>query len=312
MVSIMDSIMQWMNDQWLASESFSFMKSTPIMAHHITPMVTCIIYIMVLALLKKFIAWRQKPYDLNWLVVIHNGVLSIASCILLLISLVELHRMVSASSLFDVYCDPHIKFNAGRIYLFYHINYLFKFWELFDTVLLVLRGKTTPFLHVYHHASTLVLCWSQMRAESCMQWIPMIINLTVHVIMYAYFAMHALGIKCWWKKYLTRLQILQFMVGLSLCAIGLTMRILGEIVGIPGIPLCHGCYEGAFFGLGVLASYLYLFRIFYANTYRHTSLKANGSTRLHGAATATAGGAEAAMTKKNDDIPTANVSSKDD
>jgi hypothetical protein len=111
--------------------------------------------------------------------------------------------MVGVSSLFEVYCDPFIKFNAGRIYLFYHINYLFKFWELFDTgidirclpltvvayvgciiVLLVLRGKPTPFLHVYHHASTLVLCWSQMRAESCMQWIPMVINLTVHVIMY--------------------------------------------------------------------------------------------------------------------------------
>lgn len=84
------------------------------------------------------------------------------------------------------------------MYFFYHINYLFKFWELLDTgaavlfphltsvvaaVLLVLRGKPTPFLHVYHHAMTLILCWSQMRAESCMQWIPMIINLAVHVVM---------------------------------------------------------------------------------------------------------------------------------
>jgi fatty acid elongase 3 len=94
----------------------------------------------------------------------------------------------------------------GRIYFYYCINYIFKFWELFDTgtlyaciissfhvlstdtlewsVLLVLRGRATPFLHVYHHASTLILCWSQMRAESCMQWIPMIINLSVHVTMY--------------------------------------------------------------------------------------------------------------------------------
>ena len=100
--------------------------------------------------------------------------------------------------------------------------------RLFAAVLLALRGKPTPFLHVYHHASTLALCWSQILSESCMQWLVMLINLFVHVVMvvfpssarkrlkcsvfffrqYAYFAMHAAGIRVWWKRYLTMLQVL--------------------------------------------------------------------------------------------------------
>jgi len=179
--------------------------------------------------------------------------------------------MMEATSLFDVYCDEKVQFNYGRIYFFYYINYLFKFWELIDTALLVLRGKPTPFLHVYHHASTLVLCWSQMRAESCLQWIPMVINLTVHVIMYGYFALTAIGIHPSWKRYLTSLQITQFIIALLLCAGGLMMRILGELVGIKAFPLCHGCYEGAFFGLFILGSYLYLFRLLYQATYSKSS-----------------------------------------
>jgi hypothetical protein len=87
-------------------------------------------------------------------------------------------------------------------------------------------------------------------------------------------------------------------VGISLCAIGLGMRVLGEIVGITGIPLCHGSYAGAFFGLAVLASYLYLFKIFYAKTYvAGKSNVANGAARLH---------------KKKPVAATASVSAKDD
>lgn len=54
---------------------------------------------------------------------------------------------------------------------------------------------------------------------------------------YGYFALHALGIEVWWKRFLTTAQIMQFAIGLFLCAMGLVMRILGEILGVPGVPL---------------------------------------------------------------------------
>ena len=53
-----------------------------------------------------------------------------------------------------MWCDPHphSRYTNALVYIYY-INYLFKYYELLDTVLMVLRGKQTPFLHVYHHAA---------------------------------------------------------------------------------------------------------------------------------------------------------------
>lgn len=40
-----------------------------------------------------------------------------------------------------------------------NIFYLSKYWELFDTILLVLRGKPLTLLHVFHHIAALLICW---------------------------------------------------------------------------------------------------------------------------------------------------------
>jgi hypothetical protein len=47
--------------------------------------------------------------------------------------------------------------------------FLLQYIELVDTVFLCLRKKSTPFIHVYHHAITLQLCWTQLASETCMQ-----------------------------------------------------------------------------------------------------------------------------------------------
>lgn len=36
-----------------------------------------------------------------------------------------------------------------------------------------------------------------------------------------------------------------------------------------GVVQCHGSYEAAFFGIGVLASYLYLFVLLYRDSYNN-------------------------------------------
>jgi hypothetical protein len=40
-----------------------------------------------------------------------------------------------------------------------NIFYLSKYWELFDTILLVLRGRPLTLLHVFHHIAALLICW---------------------------------------------------------------------------------------------------------------------------------------------------------
>lgn len=51
--------------------------------------------------------------------------------------------------------------------------------------------------------------------------------------MYCYYTLHALGFDIWWKKYLTMLQIVQFVVGSAKCALnhaGLGAERLGSML----------------------------------------------------------------------------------
>jgi hypothetical protein len=96
---------------------------------------------------------------------------------------------------------------TGRLQVLYYLNYLVKWYELLDTVILVLRKKPVIFLHEYHHAATLFLCWIQLDQHSTVQWVPITINLLVHVVMYYYYTLASLKIHVWWKKYLTQFQI---------------------------------------------------------------------------------------------------------
>jgi GNS1/SUR4 family len=159
----------------------------------------------------------------------------------------------------------------GRLAFLYYVNYLLKFYEFIDTAILVLRGKPTIFLHVYHHAATAVLVWSQLRAQSCMQWVVISINLLVHVIMYFYYLARALDIKIWWRSWLTALQIIQFVIDVAACAYAMTHRAMFEN-GFSGYVKCGGAWNESYFGIAILSSYLLLFISFYIQDRRQRSV----------------------------------------
>eukprot|EP01105_Mastigella_eilhardi_P012720 TRINITY_DN2904_c0_g1_i38.p3 TRINITY_DN2904_c0_g1~~TRINITY_DN2904_c0_g1_i38.p3 ORF type:complete len:170 (+),score=45.14 TRINITY_DN2904_c0_g1_i38:751-1260(+) len=92
--------------------------------------------------------------------------------------------------------------------------YFFSKWlELLDTVFMIIKGRLNQvsLLHVYHHVTMPLFWWIGMN------WVPLgdayygaMVNSFVHVVMYLYYALCSIGIHPWWKRYLTQLQMIQF------------------------------------------------------------------------------------------------------
>ena len=114
--------------------------------------------------LNPLLVWSSQ------LLALWNASLAVMSVWLLVWLLAELrHNYVHTvdSSLWEMSCDhrQRMQFTSHRVPLYF--IFLSKYAELFDTVLLCLRARPTPFIHVYHHAIT-SLC--TCRLAICDAW----------------------------------------------------------------------------------------------------------------------------------------------
>jgi len=249
-------------------DEFDFIDGVTPLASIWTPFIVVPLYLLSIVLCKAIVNYRTKPFQLNSVVIVHNSLLSISSALLFVALVIEICWMTMVSSMMEVFCNESGRWIKGRVSCYYYINYIFKYIELLDTILLCLRGKPTPFLHVYHHAATLVLCFTQLRSDSCVQWLPIVVNLFIHIIMYLYYTLHALGVNVWWKKYLTLGQIIQFVIALVGCYVAWGIRLLG-LLGFSWAPVCYGTEVASMIGCGVISSYLFLFIRLYRQSYKH-------------------------------------------
>lgn len=116
------------------------------------------------------------------------------------------------------------------------------------------------FLHVYHH--TVMVLWSfyYLKYAFGEQGVAIgFMNSFVHVIMYSYYLLAALGPQMrkflWWKKYLTGLQLVQF------C----TMIV---VLAVTSIMDCKVPKQVTIILSFLVVSFLYLFSRFYIKSYR--------------------------------------------
>jgi len=104
---------------------------------------------------------------------------------------------------------------AQAVYMYF----ICKLIELLDTVFFVLRKKDRQisFLHLYHHSLMPVCAWIGVKFfAGGHPTLLGLINTFVHIFMYTYYMLAAFGPHMqkylWWKKHLTTMQIVQFII----------------------------------------------------------------------------------------------------
>uniref|UniRef100_UPI00358F771C very long chain fatty acid elongase 7-like n=1 Tax=Myxine glutinosa TaxID=7769 RepID=UPI00358F771C len=160
---------------------------------------------------------NRKPFDLKNAMIIYN-----ASLVLFSVYLLYEFTMSGWGTSYSFGCElvdysnsPKGVRMAWTCYLFYFSKLI----ELMDTVFFVLRKKNSQisFLHVYHHTIMPLTWWFGVKfvaggLGSFHGWV----NSLVHIIMYTYYGLAAAGPAyrkyLWWKKYMTMLQLVQFLV----------------------------------------------------------------------------------------------------
>ncbi|KAM5536196.1 hypothetical protein V8D89_010095 [Ganoderma adspersum] len=234
-------------------------------------------------------AWMKNrpPLKLQFLFRLHNAFLTSGSFLLVALMMEEVLPLVYKNGVFWGLCN--VKMWSERLEFYYMINYYFKYIELIDTVFLASKKKPLTFLHVFHHSATALLCYAQLNGKTSVQWVPIAINLTVHVIMYYYYFATAGGARIWWKKYLTTFQIVQFVIDLFVVYFATYSYYAATYFpNLPALGSCAGTESAAVFGCALLSSYLILFIQFYMQTYKKpvgkkpvVNGKANGVANGH-------------------------------
>ncbi|GBB88452.1 hypothetical protein RclHR1_00150048 [Rhizophagus clarus] len=116
----------------------------------------------------------------------------------------------------DAYCDRDSSLWNSALGYWGYFFYLSKFYEVVDTIIILLKGRRSSFLQTYHHAGAMITMWSGMNFKAPPIWIFVVFNSFIHSIMYAYYAATCVGLSPPGKQYLTTMQITQFLIGTPL------------------------------------------------------------------------------------------------
>jgi len=216
---------------------------------------------------------NKKPMTLNVVALFHNLFLTTLSLCMFLGSAYGVFFKWMSQGIVDLICEKDEQPMKGILFYWSFIFYLSKFYEFVDTLILVARKKPLIFLHVYHHFIMPFVCWSGLQGNWSMAlWLSAFWNSLVHVIMYSYYSASCLGYSFWWKKYLTMIQIGQFILGVvyTTSFFCFYVKDLAFQSAWPFISFTRGCAGelwAVFFMYGVNCSFLVLFTMWYLDTY---------------------------------------------
>eukprot|EP00808_Paulinella_micropora_P021156 g67585.t1 len=154
------------------------------------------------------------PSVLKLAIIVHNVNLVVMSLLMFLFTAYHMWETgwTNNHAQFLVCAEPGST-RKGSLYYWAYMYHLSKYYELLDTLLQFLRGKSPPHfaLHVYHHACIVLITWAWLEYNMSTMFIGILFNTAVHVVMYSYYLLRALGYEnIRWKPYVTTFQLVQF------------------------------------------------------------------------------------------------------
>lgn len=246
--------------QWLNSFADPRVEDWPMMSSPWPTLSVFFIYLIVANYGLGFMKFR-KPLQLRWILVVYNLYIALLNlwiaCELCYCSYKLKYR--SLCQLVRITNDPYIMRIANGVWWYFAS----KGFEFADTLFFILRKKDRQltFLHKYHHSSMFLVWWTAVRfVPGGSALIPIVVNSLVHVLMYAYYGLSAIGPKMqkylWWKRHLTIIQLIQFFIGVSI-----------------GIHLITSGCQFTRWMQYVFSGYAFSFIILFGNFYLHEYIK---------------------------------------
>ncbi|XP_062077273.1 elongation of fatty acids protein 3-like [Humulus lupulus] len=217
---------------------------------------TVLTYLTLTLLLSRSQLPPLTPKLLKPITAVHSLILLVLS----LIMAVGCSLSILRSDWTTVICFPMDTKPSGPLFFWAQVFYLSKLLEFGDTLLIILGGslRRLSFLHVYHHATVVVMCYLWLKTSQSLFPVALVTNASVHVIMYGYYFLCAVGIRPGWKRVVTDCQIVQFVFSFAVSGRMLYLHFCGSG--------CSGMW-GWCFNAGFNASLLALFANFHAKSY---------------------------------------------
>ncbi|GFO01290.1 elongation of very long chain fatty acids protein [Plakobranchus ocellatus] len=203
---------------WAFSVADERVADWPLMWGYTPTLAITALYLLAVYVGPRIMANRE-PIKLKYTLVVYNFICVLINfniCYELAVSSTVLGYSYSCQPVNYSY-DPYEMRIAKALWWFYFSKCV----EMLDTIFFIMRKKNNQvsFLHVYHHATMFPIWYIGVKwVAGGQSFFGAMINSFIHVLMYTYYAVAALGPEyqkyLWWKRYLTRLQLIQFVTGI--------------------------------------------------------------------------------------------------
>eukprot|EP00276_Gloeochaete_wittrockiana_P018606 CAMPEP_0184337496 /NCGR_PEP_ID=MMETSP1089-20130417/5898_1 /TAXON_ID=38269 ORGANISM="Gloeochaete wittrockiana, Strain SAG46.84" /NCGR_SAMPLE_ID=MMETSP1089 /ASSEMBLY_ACC=CAM_ASM_000445 /LENGTH=299 /DNA_ID=CAMNT_0026663285 /DNA_START=62 /DNA_END=961 /DNA_ORIENTATION=+ len=184
------------------------------------PITAEVLYVLLLVVFPRLFPKDHKGFNIKPLVAVWNLFLTVVSVQMFVGIIVPYWDYVQRFGFWNVVCDKDQNISLGDPAMLYwgYVFALSKYFELFDTVFLLLKrpGRKVEFLHWYHHMTVLAFTWYAFYFRLSAGFQFTLFNAFVHSFMYFYYFLRELNISppTFVQQLLTSLQIFQMIYGI--------------------------------------------------------------------------------------------------